>query len=289
MSDSPGESRLSPCPDEIPVFVLCGGLGTRLRHVDARPKAVIPIARLPFLFYLLRLLGLQGFRTVHLLVGHGAERVLSAVGVDGSRDQLHPAERSILEPLTIEVHREESPQGTGGALRLARASFGELNLIANADSYAEVLFRDLIDAHAALGDRRDSGVTLLGVWEEERRDYGGLEMEALPVSAGASAEEERAWKEVDEVTRLRTHRVTRFLEKGITGEGWINGGIYVAGRAALERLPEGPSSLERQVLPSLASESLLLALTCRCFFRDIGTPDRLKRAEQEFRWIRGRF
>lgn len=285
-------------PESIPVFLLCGGLGTRLRHVDARPKAVIPIAKLPFLFYALRLLGLQGFRTIHLLVGHGSERVLSAVGIDG-RVALDPVERAILEPLTIHAHREESPQGTGGALRLARESFGELNLIANADSYAEARYRDLVDAHWLLGSRRGEGIALLGVWQEERRDYGGLEIEDRsahepPPEDGdgigsESSNGELGWGQIDRVTRLRTHRVNRFLEKGVSGEGWVNGGVYLAGRAALERLPEGPSSLERKLLPDLAKEQLLLTFCCRCFFRDIGTPDRLKRAEQEFRWIRARF
>lgn len=280
--------------DETPVFILCGGLGTRLRKVDARPKAVIPIVRLPFLFYFLRLIGLQGFRDVHLLVGHGAEGVLSALGLGEGASSLGEVERAILEPLTLHAHREETPQGTGGALRLARDCFGELNLIANADSYAEVVYRDLIDAHALLGDRSAEGVTLLGVWQDERKDYGGLRLEAQPVDppdvpAPAGTSTTRLEARIDPVVRMRTYRVTEFLEKGIAGEGWINGGVYLAGRAALERLPDGPSSLERQLLPELARESLLLACTCRCFFRDIGTPERLNRAEQEFRWIRARF
>jgi D-glycero-D-manno-heptose 1,7-bisphosphate phosphatase len=93
----------------------------------------------------------------------------------------------------------------------------------------------------------------------------------------------------EELARRRTHIVTAFLEKGIAGEGWINAGVYLAGRGALARLPEGPSSLERDLLPALAGDSLLLALRCRCFFRDIGAPDRLQPAQHEFRWIRARF
>jgi D-glycero-D-manno-heptose 1,7-bisphosphate phosphatase len=282
-----------PGPEEIPVFVLCGGLGTRLRNVDARPKAVIPIVRLPFLFYFLRLIGLQGFRNVHLLVGHGAEGVLTALGLGDGPSPLGEVERSILEPLTLRAHREETPQGTGGALRLARDSFGELNLIANADSYAEVVYRDLIDAHALSNDRTREGITLLGVWQEERKDYGGLQLEDHPHRAQVGSPQLKIGAEApppsDSVVRMRTYRVTQFLEKGITGEGWINGGVYLAGCAALDRLPDGPSSLERELLPDLARESLLHAMTCRCFFRDIGTPERLKRAEQEFRWIRARF
>ena len=269
--------------------MLCGGLGTRLRKVDARPKAVIPIVRLPFLFYFLRLIGLQGFRVVHLLVGHGAEEVLTALGVDDGRSSLGPVERAILEPLTLHAHREETPQGTGGALRLARASFGELNLIANADSYAEGVYRDLIAGHELLGKRSREGITLLGAWQEERKDYGGLQLGERPSDPPDVSPPSLEGPRIDPVIRMRTYRVAQFLEKGIAGEGWINGGVYLAGRAALDRLPDGPSSLERELLPELARESLLLAMTCRCFFRDIGTPERLRRAEQEFRWIRARF
>ncbi|MCA9728126.1 MAG: hypothetical protein KC729_10615 [Candidatus Eisenbacteria bacterium] len=333
---SPGARRFAA--ESVPVFLLCGGLGTRLRRVDARPKAVIPVAGVPFVLYLLRLLGIQGFREIHLLVGHGAERVLTTLGLDpapeagagtsppaapaneppfeadlppgatrqtdpargpadevvagGSTSEADPAMRTspsnplvpeILRPLTLCVHREPEPMGTGGALSLARGCFGDYNLILNADSYAESIYPDLWIAHAELGEKTADGLTLLAVWQDDRSDYGGLALGA----AALEGEEEEATDAA--ILRRRTHSVTSFLEKGITGPGWINGGVYLAGRGALERLPDGPSSLERKLLPELVRDSRLYALRSRCFFRDIGTPDRLRAAQQEFRRIRSRF
>jgi NDP-sugar pyrophosphorylase family protein len=352
-------SRPSP-PDaaEIPVFVLCGGRGTRLRKVESRPKSVIPVAGLPFLAYSLRLLRLQGFRKLHLLLGTGAEAVLRGLGLDeaggteegvrsgtdgdpaggkpaggdptagdpgggepagprGARSakgsafsigvprRLVPANGSPAAGFDVHGFREASPMGTGGALGLARAAAGEVNLILNGDSYAEAIYSDLLGAHiqprseAGAGSHAQAGadtdaeagaeshakagtefhaapraevhatsgdaplITLLAVWEPARGDYGGLELDGQG-------------------------RVRAFREKAAGGSGWINGGVYVAGRGLFDRLPEGACSLERDILPPLAAEGRVCAVKSRCFFRDIGTPSRLRRAQQEFSWIRRR-
>jgi D-glycero-alpha-D-manno-heptose 1-phosphate guanylyltransferase len=236
----------NPRPRSVPVFILCGGQGTRLRGVDARPKAVIPVAGIPFLTYTLRLLWLQGFREAHLLLGHGADEVRAAFAGKG-----------------IAYSMEAEPLGTGGALGLARDRAARFNLILNADSYAEAIYSDLLEAQAKLGGAAARGVTLLALPVDERTDYGGLEIDS-------------------------DGRVTAFLEKGAAGSGWINAGVYVAGRAFVRELPASVTSLERDVLPRLARSGRLWALKRRFFFRDIGTPDRLEAAQAEFVWIRDR-
>jgi D-glycero-alpha-D-manno-heptose 1-phosphate guanylyltransferase len=230
-------------PRSVPVFVLCGGLGTRLRGHEERPKAVIEVAGRPFLAYVLRLLRLQGFRQVVLLLGHGAEDVRSAFSGAG-----------------IEYRTEATPLGTGGALAAARDGFAGVNLVLNGDSYAEAVYPDLLREHARHARRSGQAVTLLAVWAEDAADYGGLALD-------------------------QDRRVTAFLEKGRGGPGWINAGVYVAGGRFLRGLPAGPSSLERDHLPLLAAQGLLRALPARCFFRDIGTPERLAAAREEFRAI----
>ncbi len=234
-------------PSAVPVFILCGGLGTRLRKVESRPKATVPVAGLPFLTYPLRLLRTQGFRTFHLLVGVQAERVEKAFAGPG-----------------ISFSRETSPLGTAGALALARERAGPMNLILNGDSYAEALYPGLIAAHAAPERAATRGLTLLALYSDESADYGGLEIDARG-------------------------RVAAFREKGVAGPGWINAGVYAAGAAFFQALPDGPASLEREILPGLVRDGLVWAVTGRFFFRDIGTPERLGRAQEEFRPIRRRW
>jgi D-glycero-alpha-D-manno-heptose 1-phosphate guanylyltransferase len=143
------------------VFILCGGLGTRLRAVESRPKAVIRVAGRPFLSYTLRLLRKQRFQRIHLLLGMGADQVQAVFAGPG-----------------IEHSREEEPLGTGGALGSVRERAADLNLILNGDSYAEALYPDLLAEHAARGASADLGLTLLALETEDSGDYGGLRLEA---------------------------------------------------------------------------------------------------------------
>jgi NDP-sugar pyrophosphorylase family protein len=63
----------------------------------------------------------------------------------------------------------------------------------------------------------------------------------------------------------------------------VNGGVYAFAPALWRRIPaRGPSSLERDVLPALASEGLLRGVPCEGTFFDIGTPEEWERAERHF-------
>ena len=68
-------------------------------------------------------------------------------------------------------------------------------------------------------------------------------------------------------------RVVRFSEKANAQPGGlINAGVYVFNRAVLERIPQGPASLERDVFPRLLPEGVY-ALEQTGMFIDIGTPE----------------
>jgi NDP-sugar pyrophosphorylase family protein len=235
----------APRPGSVAVFILAGGLGTRLRATDPRPKAIVPVAGRPFLHYTLRLLRAQGYRKIVLCLGAGAAEVKRAFAGKG---------------LVCSVERE--PLGTGGALALAAAHAERFNLILNGDSYAQAIYGDLLAAHLA-GEAPARGVTLLAVRQENCEEYGRLEL-------------------------AEDGRVAAFVEKGEAVAGWINAGVYAAPGSWMRELPTGRYSLERDVLPELAATGRLRALPGRFFFRDIGTPDRLRAAEEEFRWIRRR-
>lgn len=254
------------------MFLLAGGLGTRLRGTEPGPKALAPIQGIPFLLLVLHQLEIQGFHHVHFLLGHGAEAISELLRSSGPVAML----RSRME---WTFHQERTPLGTGGALAAVRANAAPVSLVLNGDSFLDTDFGELVRlasanperavaGEAAEGRRVDAGLpdrsaatpafqaALAAVWLDDRRDYGGLEIDA-------------------------SNRVTRFREKGLESPGWINGGVYALPRPVFDALPEGPSSLERDVLPGLATRGSLVAATCRCYFRDIGTPERLELARQE--------
>ncbi len=63
---------------DVPVFVLCGGLGTRLREeTEIRPKPMVPVGNRPILWHIMRTYSHHGFRRFILCLGYKAEVIKS--------------------------------------------------------------------------------------------------------------------------------------------------------------------------------------------------------------------
>lgn len=89
---------------QLPVLILAGGLGTRLGEKTRNtPKALVPIAGQPFLFWKLSQLVQQGVREVHILAGYLGHELRDYAG-------------TVDLPLSIRVHEDGKDQlGTAGA------------------------------------------------------------------------------------------------------------------------------------------------------------------------------
>jgi len=77
--------------------------------------------------------------------------------------------------------------------------------------------------------------------------------------------------------------VLRFLEKGRSGPGWINGGTYILGsdlRALLR--PQGAFSFEHDLLEPEVASIRPLAFRSSGLFIDIGIAEDYAKAQQLF-------
>ncbi|MCP4204965.1 MAG: NTP transferase domain-containing protein, partial [bacterium] len=62
-------SRLSP--SELPVVILCGGKGTRLREeTELRPKPMVEIGGMPILWHIMKIYGFHGVERFVLCLGY---------------------------------------------------------------------------------------------------------------------------------------------------------------------------------------------------------------------------
>ncbi len=60
----------------VPVAILCGGKGTRMRESgESLPKPLVEVGGRPILWHVMSLYAAQGLRRFLLLLGHGAERI----------------------------------------------------------------------------------------------------------------------------------------------------------------------------------------------------------------------
>ncbi len=256
----------------LAAFLLCGGVGSRLRPVTSQPKGLIDLAGWPFLRYPIETIRTTAERIV-FLTGQGGAEIEAAFGPGGEAGTstfqplaavsgatptggATPGAIAFADPLRIFI-RESAPLGTGGALANARAWASDLNWVANGDSFVDV------DAATVIAAHRPGVGLIVAVRLADASDYGSLDL--APDS-----------------------RIDGFIEKGRTGPGVINAGVYLLDRAFIDDLPDGPSSLEHDAFPRWAADGRLRALVVDAFFRDIGTPERLAAAQKEFVAIRAR-
>ncbi len=219
-------------------IVLAGGFGTRLRQVVADvPKPMAPIAGRPFLEILLGSLAQKGFSRVVLSLGFMAEKISDYFGTR-------------FAGMDIVYVVEETPLGTGGAIRLALdACTKDHVFVFNGDTYLDLEVRSL--------EQR---------WQAKRH----------PIVVG------RQVPDTSRYGRLVAdgERVTCFSEKGIAGPGLINAGCYVLAKDALAKFPlNQPFSIETDYLvPEVARATVEVFETVGVFI-DIGIPEDFARAQ----------
>jgi NDP-sugar pyrophosphorylase family protein len=233
------------CLAAIDVFVLAGGLGTRIRSIlGDTPKLLAPIRGGTYVDHLLNWLRHFGARRVVLGLGVHARAIIDYV-------QAHP-----VTGMEIETVIEPSPLGTAGAIRNARATMrSDPVLVINGDSFADTDLCRLLERHRAAS----ASATMLCAEVEDAGRYGRLALD----SEGF---------------------VERFVEKDSSrrGKAWINAGIYLISTQLLDLIASGPAtSLERDVFERLPRRSLAAYTECSRFI-DIGTPESLAQADEVF-------
>jgi D-glycero-D-manno-heptose 1,7-bisphosphate phosphatase len=219
---------------------LVGGLGTRLGELTrTTPKPLVEVAGRPFLDWLVDEVLRQGVREVVLLSGYRAAQIETAMA------------RLAAQGIKLVHSVEPEPLGTAGALVHAREHLAETFVLLNGDS----LFRiDLADL--AVPDDPTVLARLSLRQEADAGRYGSVALDG--------------------------ERVTGFAEKQPSATptpGLINGGVYWMRRQAIEALPPGPCSLERDVLPALVAAGRVQGRVYDAPFIDIGVPESLALAQ----------
>lgn len=128
----------------LPVAILAGGKGTRLYPItQSLPKALVPVAGVPFIVRQLLYLRSEGVRRVVLCVGAFGDMIRELIG-DGTR-------------FGVAVQYSDdgpTPLGTGGALKAALPLLGDDFLVLYGDSYVQVPlaeFLEMFEARQELG------------------------------------------------------------------------------------------------------------------------------------------
>lgn len=217
-----------------PCIVLAGGLGTRLRSA------------VPDLPKCLAPVGARSFLEVQLaaLAAQGFDRFVLSLG--HMADVVRQAVGHFRVDAAIDCIVEPQPLGTGGAILHAMAESGlDEAAVVNGDTFIEAPLGAMLPALAtAAGERARMAVVPV----PDRARYGGVELHAGCVTA--------------------------FVEKGRSGAGLINAGLYRVHLRAFEGFERGAAfSMESQVMSRLMAARALSAVQLDGQFIDIGVPE----------------
>lgn len=224
-------------------IILAGGMGTRLQSVVSDvPKCMAPVAGHPFLYYLFTSLTEAGFRHIILALGYKHEIIEEWI-------------RANPFPVRISTVIEETPLGTGGAVKLAlsQATTDEV-FILNGDTFFGVNYPEMQDLHK---QTHASATVALKKMEKFDR-YGVVDIEP------------------------QTNRILCFNEKQYCESGLINGGIYLINRHELKNFPD-KFSLEKDFFETAVHTSTLSGYISEGYFIDIGIPEDYERAQSDFK------
>jgi len=226
--------------ENIPVFILCGGLGTRLKEeTEFRPKPMVPIGNRPILWHIMRWYHKFGFRRFVLCLGFKAEVIKSYFLNYASMNSDFTVELKSNRVVTHSIDHDEDWEVTlaytgDGAMTGARAARAAQKYLGDAETFALTYGDGLTDADllAEYEFHRSHGKigTVLGINPPSR--FGEI--------------------------RLEGEEVIEFAEKPTFRENWINGGYFFFQREFLDYLSTDDACvLERRPLVRLAQDKQL--------------------------------
>ncbi len=235
----------------VPVVLLAGGLGTRLREeTDVKPKPMVDIGGRPILWHIMKMYGSHGFNEFVICLGYKGEIIkeffldyhlksrnltidLRTGGIDSHGDGLK-------EDWRVNLLDTGGATLTGGRVKRAAEYVGRRRfMMTYGDGVSDLDIRDLLAFHERCGKL----ATITAVRPPAR--FGGL--------------------------KIGDDLVLSFEEKPQVGEGWINGGFMVFEPEVADYIEGDSTVLERAPLEQLAADGQLAAYRHDAYWQCVDT------------------
>jgi len=222
----------------IPVVILAGGLGTRLREeTEFRPKPMVPIGGKPLLWHIMKIYAHYGFYRFIICLGYKGEMIkdyflnyrLSSADFTVNTHTGNIIEHHLNDD-EWEITLADTGQlcMTGGRVaRVAKYIESDTFLLTYGDGVADINIDNLLSFHYS----HKKLVTVSGVNLPSR--FGNLE--------------------------FRDNQIVAFTEKKKISDEWISGGFFVMQKEFLSYLaPDDECTLEQEPLRKAASDGQLM-------------------------------
>jgi len=227
-------------PEGVPVFILCGGLGTRIKEeTELRPKPMIPIGGRPILWHIMRHYRKHGFRRFVLCLGYKSHVIKDFFLNYSTLNSDFTINLQTNEKKVHSAHYDEDWEVT-------LAYTGELTMTGARVSRALKRY---------LGDSEHFAVTYGdGLTNVDLKDEFRFHLDHDKVGTVLGVNPPSRFGEVC----LNGDEVMKFEEKPEFPQNWVNGGYFFFRREMLDYLSDEESCvLEKEPLKHLATEGQL--------------------------------
>ena len=235
----------------VPIVLLAGGLGTRLREeTDVRPKPMVEIGSKPILWHIMKIYAAAGFREFVICLGYKGEVIKNffldyhlrsgSLSVDTRSGIVDRHDDHQHEDWKVHLLETGSETMTGGRVRRAAQFLGRRRFML---TYGDGVSNIDINALLAFHEKQGKRATISAVRPPAR--FGGV--------------------------TIQDGKVARFDEKPQIGEGWINGGFMVMEPEIIDYIAADATILEREPLERLAAEGQLAGFQHQDFWQCMDT------------------
>ncbi len=237
--------------NSIPVIILAGGFGTRLREeTEFRPKPMVPVGTKSILWHIMKIYSHYGFCKFIICLGYKGEMIKDyflKYQLQGIDFTINTKTGKVVEHLVNDEEWEITLVDTGADCytggRVARAAKyinSDRFMMTYGDGLADINISELLKFHLSSGKL----ATLTGVNLPSR--FGNLEIEE--------------------------NKVTSFLEKKKVTDEWINGGFMVLEKDFLKYLSVDSSCVfEKEPLFNAAKDEQLMVYKHNGFWQCMDT------------------
>jgi glucose-1-phosphate cytidylyltransferase len=239
---------------QIPIFVLCGGLGTRIKEeAEFRPKPMVPLGNHPILWHIMKFYSFQGFKQFVLCTGIKSEVIKSyfldyasmnsdfTINLHTNNLTVHSIDHEEDWKVTVAYTGELTM--TGARIAIAAEKYlgdSKYFAVTYGDGLCDINLKEELDFHISHGKIG----TVVGINPPSR--FGEL--------------------------KLVEDTVVEFDEKPEFVNEWINGGYFFFKKEFLKYLSKDEHCiLERDPLVNLAKDGELIIYRHRGFWACMDT------------------
>lgn len=226
--------------------IMAGGKGTRLASVTGdMPKPMVPVNGKPLLEYQIENLKENGIGDIILSVGYLGEKIREYFG-DGKRYGVR-----------ITYHQEEKPLGTAGVLPVIKERLEDTFFLIFGDLFLDISYRRFYKFH------KEKGAVVSLFAHPNSHPY---DSDLIVAEKGGKV---TGWHYKDEA------RPEDYANL-------VNAGVYIIEKDAVGQVSLGKAAdLEKDVVTRLIAGGRVFAYRSTEYVKDIGTPERLEKVEQD--------